>query len=83
MKGAWRIDEDDEGCILVCEYTKTELGGAQLPNPPQLTDGPQVSATACIHVGERLRVERNAAGATSVWARQEVGIEAQLDALLK
>ena len=31
LKGEWRIDEDDEGCILVCEYAKTELGGATLP----------------------------------------------------
>ena len=77
------IDEDDEGCILVCEYAKTELGGATLPNPPQVQTGPQVVAAASVHAGERVRVERNAAGATIVWARQDVSIEAQLDELLK
>ena len=83
LKGEWRIDEDDEGCILVCEYAKTEYGGATLPNPPQVQTGPQVVAAASVHAGERVRVERNAAGATTVWARQDVSIEAQLDELLK
>ena len=72
LKGEWRIDEDDEGCILVCEYAKTELGGAthrRRSRPGRRSSRPRAStpASAC-------RPSHRHGGRATVWARQDVSI---------
>ena len=82
LKGDWRIDEDDD-TALSCASTRSRVRRRDAAHPPQVQTGPQIVAAASVHAGERVRVERSAAGATTVRARQDVSIEAQLDELLK
>jgi len=70
LKGEWRVDDDDEGPILVCQYTAVDVGGMQ--NPPQLPSTDQLIPTALAHVGARARVDRAPSGAVFVYERLAV-----------
>ena len=66
-----------------CASTRRPSPRCDAAQPAAGPDRAADVAAASVHAGERVRVERNAAGATTVWARQDVSIEAQLDELLK
>jgi hypothetical protein len=82
LKGDARVDEDEDGAILVCTYTTVDV--ANIKNPPALPPGGQLVATALVHVGSRARVERSASGAVFVYERLPQGkaIEDEMQALV-
>lgn len=82
LKGGWRMDEDEQGCLLACEYSALDVAG--VPNAPALPAGGQLVATALVHVGARARLERAPSGALFVYARLPEGasLEAELRAFL-
>ena len=79
LKGGWRVDEDDEGSILVSSYEAVEAGGGL--ELPQLAKGTAVLA-AVEHAGLRARVERAPNGALFVWERQNQPIDQQVNDFL-
>lgn len=80
LKGSWKVDEDEEGSILVSSYEQVEAaGGAQMPSMPNIG---QTVLTAVEHVGYRVRVERAANNALFVWERQERSIDEQINEMI-
>ena len=81
LKGMWKVDGDEEGAMLVCQYDATEVaGGGEMP--PNVAAGAQNVVTAATHLGPQVRIERARNNAVFVWERQATPIEQTTQALV-